>query len=151
MKLFKTKESGNSCQLFNEKEELVGELLFGFIAALNDRIKIGEEVYKIKYPGFLLNGINVFDQSGKLVVRTDSSKNRIFYYGNHTEVYTYQYKGWLSKQLNLYNSNDKLLVSLRYRQTFFKMIYNAEIDEDFNNTIGILTFLNFYTRALSSG
>ncbi|HCA09274.1 hypothetical protein [Chryseobacterium sp.] len=151
MKFFKANESSGSLQLLNEKEERMGELLFGFIGGLNDRMKIGDEVYTIKGTGFLWMGTNIFDASGRLVLKIDASKSRIFYYGETTEIYTYQHKGWLSKKLNLYNWEDRLLVSLHHKQKFLKTIYTIEIDEDFNNSIIILSFLNFYHTGLSSG
>ncbi|MDP9961755.1 hypothetical protein [Chryseobacterium lathyri] len=41
MKLFKILEFSNFVQILNEKRQAVGELLFGFINGLNDKIKIG--------------------------------------------------------------------------------------------------------------
>lgn len=151
MKLFKVLEFSNSVQVLNEKGQTVGELLFGFINGLNDRIKIGNEFYKIKNTGFGWMEISVYDLSGKLVLKTDSSKDRIFYYGTYTEIYTYQYKGWMSNKKYLYDNNDKLLVILDCKQRFFRTTYSVEIDDDFNNYLIILSFLNFYLRGLSSG
>ncbi|MCS4300775.1 MULTISPECIES: hypothetical protein [Chryseobacterium] len=151
MKLFTTKEGNFSIQVLNEREEHVGELLFGVINGLNERIKIGSEIYKIEGTGFLWKDIRVLDESGKVVLIIDSSKNRLFYYGNSTEIYTYQFKSWLHKELLLYDSQDKLVLALSYKQTLLKLKYVLEIDEDFNHDLIILSFLNFYLRDVLNG
>ncbi len=151
MKLFTTKEGNSSIQILNEREEQVGELLFGVINGLKERIKIDNKIYKIKGTGFLWSDISVFDESGKLVLITDSSKNRLFYYGNSTEIYTYKYKSWLRKELLLYDSHDTLVLALNCKQTLLKMKYKLEVDDDFSQSLIILSFFNFYLRDISGG
>lgn len=150
MRLFQIEKSNNSFQLLDNKKELVGELLSGFLSGLNSRIKIGNEFYKIKAAGFLWMAIDVFDESGRLILKIDSAKNRIFYYGDSTEIYTYKYKGWLHKKLFLYDNNDQLVLAIDYRQALFKLNYKLEIDDNFNNGLITLSLLYFYLRDLLS-
>ncbi|KFF24845.1 hypothetical protein [Chryseobacterium vrystaatense] len=152
MKLFKVRKSSSSLQVFNEAEELIGVLLFGFIGGFNEKIKIGDQLYKIKSAGFLWRDIHIFDQSGRLVFKTDSSKNRILYYGSFTEIYTYEHKGWLKKKLYLYDNKDRIMAEIRYKQTFFlKEHYSIETDDDFSNDLIILSVLYFYYSEISNG
>lgn len=143
MKIFKIRNYKSSFCLFNENEKLVGEIIHGYVINLKEKIKIDKEVYKVKYTGFLWQDMNVLDKDNKLFLRTDSSKDRIFYYGNYTEIYTYKYKGY---KAYLYDNNDNLVLLLDHKKSFFEIIYKMEVGDNFNSDMVILSFLNLYIR-----
>jgi len=150
MKIYTIRESRGSLKLFNEENQLVGEVLYEFVTGINRRIKIDNEIFKIKNTGFLWYDTNVFDKNGRLVLKNDYAKNRIFYYDQNTEFFTYKFKGWFNKKFCLYNHNDQLVLMIGYKQKIFKNQYIIEIEKGFTNYIVILSLLNFYISELSN-
>jgi hypothetical protein len=143
MKNFTIREYRGSFCLFDDNGKLVGEILHGYFINLKEKIKIDKEVYKIKYTGFLWQDMNVLNKGNKLFLRTDSSKDRIFYYGNYTEIYTYKYKDY---KAYLYDNDDNLVLLLDHKKSFFEIIYKMEVGDNFNNDMVVLSFLNLYIR-----
>jgi len=150
MKIYTIKEGGGSLKLLNEENQIVGEILYEFVTGINRRIKIDNEIFKIKNTGFLWYDTNVFDKNGRLVLKNDYAKNRIFYYNQNTEFFTYKFKGWFNKKLRLYNNDHQLVLMISYKQKIFKNQYIIEIEKGFTNYIVILSLLNFYISELSS-
>ncbi|MET3537508.1 hypothetical protein [Chryseobacterium limigenitum] len=150
MKIYTIKESRGSLKLLNEENQLVGEVLYEFVTGINRRIKIDNEIFKIKNTGFLWYDNDVFDKNGILVLKNDYAKNRIFYYDQDTEFFTYKFKGWFNKKLYLYNNGDQPVLMIGYKQKIFKNQYIIEVGKGFTNYIVILSLLNFYISELSS-
>lgn len=150
MWIYTIKEGRGFLKLFNEENQHVGEILYEFVTGINRRIKIDNEIYKIKNTGFLWYDTNVFDKNGRLVLKNDYAKNRIFYYDQDTEFFTYKFKGWFNKKLCLYNNQDQLVLMMGYKQKIFKNQYTIEIEKGFTNYIVILSLLNFYISELST-
>ncbi|AZA55292.1 hypothetical protein [Chryseobacterium sp. G0201] len=150
MRIYTIKEGRGFLKLFNEENQHVGGILYEFVTGINRRIKIDNEIYKIKNTGFLWYDTNVFDKKGRLVLKNDYTKNRIFYYDQDTKFFTYKFKGWFNKKLSLYNNDDQLVLMIGYKQKIFKNQYAIEIEKGFTNYIVILSLLNFYISELSS-
>ncbi|PZU88098.1 MAG: hypothetical protein DI529_06430 [Chryseobacterium sp.] len=135
-------------QLLDENGNVVGEILSNLFAGFNEKIKIGDEIFKINRTGFLWHDFKIFDRNEKLILKSDVSKNRLIYFGNDIEIFTYKSKGWFNSKLNLYKSSN-LLVSI-WTKGFFKHQYKIEIENEFTNYLIILTFLNDYINSQSS-
>lgn len=149
MKEFQIKTTTfSSIQLLNENEELVGELLFNLVAGFKEKIKIKEEIFKIKNTGFLWNDIKVFDENEKLMIESDISKGRFIYFGDSKEIYTYKYRCWFSNKANLFR-NEELVISINMKG-FFKTKYEIKVANYLTNYLMVLTFLNSYIRNSSS-
>ncbi|WP_343663312.1 hypothetical protein [Chryseobacterium mucoviscidosis] len=52
MKLFTIKQILSSCQLLDEAGNIVAERLANFVFSTNERLKIKDQIYRIKYSGF---------------------------------------------------------------------------------------------------
>ena len=135
-------------QLLDENGKLVGEILLSMIGSFNDRIKIDNEIFKIKYNSLFSRDYKIFDRNEKLILKSDVSKSRLIYFGNDIEIFTYKSKGWFNSKLNLYKSNN-LVISL-WTKGYFKYRYKMEIENDFKNSLIILAFLNDYIKSQSS-
>ncbi|MFY7814750.1 MAG: hypothetical protein ACOVRK_06090 [Chryseobacterium taeanense] len=153
MKIFKIKKTKTSYKLFDDHEILVGEILFDYFLGRNRRVKINNKLYKVKYSGLLGHFLKFIDESGKLTVMIDSSKSRMFYYGDpYTEIYDFKTKGWWHSSTNLVDQrDDRLLIRLRHRNLFFTSEYDIAITENsFNNTIVVLAFLYYNIEAIEN-
>jgi len=135
-------------QLLDENGRLVGEIFSNAIAGVNEKIKIGDEIFKINRTGFLWQDFKIFDRNKKLILKSDVSKNRLIYFGNDIEIFTYKSKGWFNSKLNLYKTSN-LLVSI-WTKGFLKHQYKMEIENDFKNSLIMLAFLNDYINSQSS-
>ncbi|WP_300669868.1 hypothetical protein [Soonwooa sp.] len=86
MKTFKTKSNFNSVKVFNQKEELIGEIITPFIiSGLFEKIKTNNAIFKIKGAGFLWNDIKIYDNDNYLICKSDNFKKRIIYFGEAIE------------------------------------------------------------------
>ncbi|WP_379969842.1 hypothetical protein [Epilithonimonas sp. UC225_85] len=132
-------------QLIDENGKLVGEILLN---SFNQKLKIHNEIFKIKYNGLFSRNYKIFDQNKNLVFKSDFSKNRFVYYRNEKEIFTYKNNGWFNNKLSLYKTND-LIISVESKG-FFKKKYKLKINNNFNNHFIILAFLNDYISSQSS-
>lgn len=146
MKNFSTETSLGCIKVVDENEKLIGEKVFDIILGLNEKIKIGNEVFKIKSKNFFSRNINVFDTNGKLILESDILNSRIIHFGEHTDIYVCKKNKWYSNKLFLYR-NDELISSVD-SQGMFSTEYQLEVKEDFDNYLIILTFLSFFIREL---
>lgn len=80
MKLFTIKQILSSCQLLDEEWNIVAERLANFVFSTNERLKIKDQIYRIKYSGFFLDKTEYFDEKGNVVVMIDRVNQRIFHY-----------------------------------------------------------------------
>lgn len=149
MKIFKTKNTFNSVKIFNENEQLIGEIVSPFfINGLSEKIKIGDDIFKIKGTGFLWNDIKIYNKDNYLICKSDNSKNRIIYFGDTIDIFSFRYKNWFSNKFFLFK-NDKIVLSADYKG-FFRWKFIIEVDENFDNDLIILIFVNFYMRRFTS-
>ena len=103
-----------------------------------------DKIFKIKNNGFIGIDIKVFDENETLIIESDTSKNRLIYFGDLKEIYSYQNEKWFGNKVNLF-TDEKLVMSIKVLGTF-KTDYEIKVAKDFNNNVVILTFLNFYNR-----
>lgn len=152
MKLFTVKKIKNSHQLFDEKNILIGEKIAGFWSGINEKLKIVNQYLTIKYSGFLFYDIKFFDTDEKLVIKIESSKSRLFYYGpNSTEVYQFRSYGFFRSFFTLHRfEDDKEVIRFKKEKPFLKNIYQMDIDDDFNNYLIILAFMHHNIQNIES-
>ena len=149
MKKLKVITSGyTSIKLLNDSEELIGELLFNSISGFKEKIKIKEEIYRIKAVEFIGIDIRVFNEDDKLLIQTEASKDRLVYFGHLKESYVYKTERCCNDKSSLFLNNE-LLMSITVKG-FFRTKYEIIVADDFNNHLMILTFLNFYIRMMFS-
>lgn len=129
-------------KLLDENGTLVGEILLNIIAGFNEKIKIDNEIFNIKYNGLFSRDYKIFDQNENLVFKSDISKNRLLYFGDGKEIFTYKTYGWFKNRLNLCR-NDTLIISVTSKG-FFRKKYKIEVNSSFSNHLVTLAFLNDY-------
>jgi hypothetical protein len=145
MKLLNVRRVKNSSQLIDENENLVGERFCGFLAGTNERLKVNNNFYRVKYSGFLWNKLSFLDHRGKVIVMIDGERNRIFYYGKcFTEIYDIKSNGWSKGSTSLYQfENDELVMRFDSKWSLFKSKYEVHVREGFNNLVLALAFLHY--------
>ncbi|MBP6577918.1 MAG: hypothetical protein KA796_12935 [Chryseobacterium sp.] len=131
-------------QVFDENEKKLGEILHNLINGYKEKIKINNEIFRIENTGFLWSEIKIYDNYEKLIIKSDSSKSRLVYFGDETEIYTYKSNGWMSSKVDLYKKN-QILISIKTKG-IFKYKYEIKVNSDFKNDLLILTFLNLAIR-----
>ena len=112
------------------------------------KIKIKEEIYRIKAVEFIGIDIRVFNEDDKLLIQTEASKDRLVYFGHLKESYVYKTERCCNDKSSLFLNNE-LLMSITVKG-FFRTKYEIIVADDFNNHLMILTFLNFYIRMMFS-
>jgi hypothetical protein len=145
MKMFKA----NLYQIHDDQGCLVGEQVFSsFIKGMQEHLKLDGKVYYHKEIGFYGRETHYYNEDGILMLKIDSVHQRIFYYGEkYTEIYYYKSKSWYKSLISLYQfENDKLLVKFRRRYSFRKPIYEAQVEENFNNKLLISAFIFYYIK-----
>lgn len=53
--------------LLDENGNVVGEILSNVVAGFNNKIKIGDKIFKINRTGFLWHDFKIFDRNDKLI------------------------------------------------------------------------------------
>ena len=56
----------------------MGEILLNIIASFNEKIKIDNEIFKIKYNSLFSRDYKIFDQNENVVFKSDISKKDLF-------------------------------------------------------------------------
>jgi len=108
----------------DENGKLVGEILLNIIASFNEKIKIDNEIFKIKYNSLFSRDYKIFDQNENVVFKSDISKKRFIYYGSEKEIFTYKNNGWFNNTVSLYRNNE-FIISVESKG-FFKNKYKIE-------------------------
>ncbi|WP_263603676.1 hypothetical protein [Chryseobacterium sp. PET-29] len=153
MKIYTINRTKTSYQLFDDHQVLVGEVLFDYLIRKNIRVKINHQLYQVKYSGLFGNPVKFLDDSGKVRVMIDHSKNRMFYYGDsHTEIYDFKTEGWWHTSTHLLNQrDDRLLMSVKFKNLFFTRKYHMEIaDPDFKHALVMLAFLCYNIEVIEN-
>lgn len=135
-------------QLLDENEKLVGEILLNAIANFSVKIKIDNEIFRIKYNSLFSRDYKIFDPNENLVFKSDIAKNRFIYFGNAIEIFIYKNNGWFNNRLNLYKTNE-LIISVK-SNGFFKNKYKIEVNNNFDNRLVTLAFLYDYISSQGS-
>lgn len=135
-------------QLFDENEELVGELFFNLISGFKEKIKINQDVFKIKNARFLGTDIEIVDQNDKLLIESDILQSILIYYGSSKEIYTYENADWFNNKMSVFRKSE-LVITIN-KKGIFQTQYEIKVADGFKNYLVILTFLNFYIRILSN-
>ncbi|MFC6267813.1 hypothetical protein [Frigoriflavimonas asaccharolytica] len=150
MKIFTTKDSNSSLKLLDQEKNVIGELLFSFINGLNDKIYFDDRMYRIKHSGFLWYDKSLIDLNENIILKIDTEKNRLFYFGKNTEFFTIRYKGWWNQKHILYK-DDELQLTINYKQKFFGTNnFTVRVENNFDNnliTMFLLYLFNFQISA----
>ncbi|PVV54200.1 hypothetical protein [Chryseobacterium sp. HMWF035] len=148
MKLFTIKQILSSCQLLDEAGNIVAERLANFVFSTNERLKIKDQIYRIKYSGLFWDETKYFDEKGNVVVMIDRVNQRIFHYQNqYTEIYFYRSKGFNNRTVTLYRfQDDALMMTFTFKNSIFKKQGNIETNDDFNNPLLLTMFFHHNLR-----
>lgn len=148
MKLFTIKQILSSCQLLDEAGNIVGERLTDFVFSTNERLKIKDQIYRIKYSGLFWEKTEYFDEKGNVVVMIDRVNQRIFHYQDrYTEIYFYRSKGFINITVSLYRfQDDALMMTFSFKNSFFKQKPKIETADDFNNPLLLTVFFHHNLR-----
>lgn len=147
MKLLTVKQVKSSWQLWDEHKNLVGERVFVSFLWSHKQLKIKGENYSIKNVGVFAGEIHYYNESERLMIKIDCVHQRIFYYGHSvTEIYCLKSKSWSKNTLLCKLENDEVIMRFNYRWSFFKQTYEIEIENDFNNNLLILAFMDYNLR-----
>lgn len=147
MKLLTAKRVKSSWQLWDEHKNLVGERVFVSFLWSHKQLKIKGENYNIKNVGAFAGKIHYYNESERLMIKIDYVHQRIFYYGHSvTEIYCLKSKSWSKNTLLCKLENDEVIMRFNYRWSFFKQTYEIEIENDCNNNLLILAFMDYNLR-----
>ena len=147
MKLLTAKHVKSSWQLWDEHKNLVGERVFVSFLWSHKQLKIKGENYSIKNIGVFGGEIHYYNENERLMIKIDYVHQRIFYYGHSvTEIYCLKSKSWSKNTLLCKLENDEVIMRFNYRWSFFKQTYEIEIENDCNNNLLILAFMDYNLR-----
>jgi hypothetical protein len=149
MKLLTVKQVKSSWQLWDDHENLVGERVFVSFLWSHKQLKIKGENYSIKNVGVFAGELHYYNESEKLMIKIDYVHQRLFYYGHSvTEIYCLKSKSWSKNTVLCKLENDDVIMRFNYRcrWSFFKQTYEIEIENDCNNNLLILAFMDYNVR-----
>jgi len=147
MKLLTAKRVKSPWQLWDEHKNLVGERVFVSFLWSHKQLKIKGENYSIKNVGVFAGELHYYNESERLMIKIDYVHQRLFYYGHSvTEIYCLKSKSWSKNTLLCKLENDDVIMRFNYRWSFFKQTYEIEIENDCNNNLLILAFMDYNLR-----
>ncbi|KNB60715.1 hypothetical protein [Chryseobacterium sp. Hurlbut01] len=147
MKLLTAKRVKSSWQLWDEHKNLVGERVFVSFLWSHKQLKIKGENYNIKNVGVFAGEIHYYNENERLMIKIDHVHERLFYYGQTvTEIYCLKSKTWSKNTMLCKLENDEVVMKFNYRWSFFKQTYEIEIENDCNDNLLILAFMDYNVR-----